>query len=324
MVRSDERWTMYWIKMRVPNVVCRRKARYRQPITDYGAVGLIIRLLPKTMSEGEKSHYAKQTAYTIGGLFFELYWRTEFRDIAEIGSYNVNGTLRELRPPGSTYIGLYFEDGPGVDLRIRMHQKLPLENQAADLVLASSVFEHDPCFWETFLPDCGASRGLGALFTLIARRPTAGSTAIRSTAGGLSDAGEALAQWACRCGQDVELVESCLAEGGGDNWNDFVAVFYKKGTEPLQVLHFLTDSFPCANVKRYNETELRHCRVETEDILVNRKLQAEIEDWKSREGFPGREQTVQRIEQLISELQLSVQMLRGTLISPGPSETVMP
>ena len=129
MVRSDERWTMYWIKMRVPNVVCRRKGRdNRQPITDYGAVGLIIRLLPKTMSEG-RNRTMHDTAYTIGGLFFELYWRTEFRDIVEIGSYNVNGTLRELRPPGSTYISLDFEDGPGVDLRIRMHEKLPLENQ---------------------------------------------------------------------------------------------------------------------------------------------------------------------------------------------------
>jgi SAM-dependent methyltransferase len=255
------------------------------------------------------------TAYRIGGLFFELYWQDAFRDIVEIGSYNVNGTLRDLRPPRSTYIGLDFDDGPGVDLRIGMHEKLPLEDQAADMVLASSAFEHDPCFWETFLEMARITRAGGFIY-------------VNAPSNGwfhrypvdcwrfYPDAGDALAQWACRCGQDVELVESCLAERGGDVWNDFVAVFHKKGTEPLKISRFLTDCIPCANIRRHSETELRHGRFETEDILIQHRLQAEIKEWRSREGLPGREEAAQRIEQYIAELQMTVQRLRGTMVNP--------
>ena len=43
------------------------------------------------------------TAYEIGQLFFKTYLATVPDLILEIGSQNINGSLRPCAPPGSTY-----------------------------------------------------------------------------------------------------------------------------------------------------------------------------------------------------------------------------
>ena len=89
------------------------------------------------------------SAMRIGGKFLENYWRDDMSTILEIGSYDVNGSLRTMQPRGSDWIGVDIEAGPGVDQVVEIGKPLPFADNSFDLVIATSVFEHDPSFWKT-------------------------------------------------------------------------------------------------------------------------------------------------------------------------------
>lgn len=168
------------------------------------------------------------TAREHGRRFFALYWQPHFRDVVEVGSQDFNGGLRDLAPPGVRYIGLDAEDGPGVDRLARPGEPLPLPDASADVVLTSSAFEHDPCFWETFIDMARVLRPGGLLY-LNAPSNHAFHRYPVDCWRFYPDAGPALAAWAARRGQAMALVESFVARPSAQGWSDFVAVFHKPG-----------------------------------------------------------------------------------------------
>lgn len=89
------------------------------------------------------------SAMRIAGKFLSAYHTRSAAKILEVGSMDVNGSLRRLQPVGSTWTGVDIEDGPGVDVVVPIHSPLPFPDNCFDLVLASSVFEHDTAFWVT-------------------------------------------------------------------------------------------------------------------------------------------------------------------------------
>lgn len=62
--------------------------------------------------------------------------------ILEIGSYDVNGSVRGLFAKSSAYIGVDLVDGPGVDVVV-IPGELPRSLGQFDVILCSEVFEHD-------------------------------------------------------------------------------------------------------------------------------------------------------------------------------------
>ena len=92
-----------------------------------------------------------ETAYEHGRLFFELYWQPGFEVVIDLGSQDVNGSLRDHCPPGARYVGLDLEPGPGVDMVVEPGATLPFADASVDVVVSTSAFEHDVFFWETFL-----------------------------------------------------------------------------------------------------------------------------------------------------------------------------
>ena len=54
-----------------------------------------------------------KSAMHFGKRFIENYFVPEMESVLEIGSYNVNGSLRSLKPIGSEWTGIDIEDGPG-------------------------------------------------------------------------------------------------------------------------------------------------------------------------------------------------------------------
>lgn len=68
----------------------------------------------------------------------------------EIGSYNVNGGLKDIITNCKSYTGLDQFEGPGVDVVSNPEDPLPFEDNAFDVVYSSSCFEHDTAFWLTF------------------------------------------------------------------------------------------------------------------------------------------------------------------------------
>lgn len=86
-------------------------------------------------------------------LFWEYCRRTYPRyfenvSVLEVGSYNVNGSVRDYFKTPSKYVGVDWRPGPGVDLVSFAHD-LKLETQF-DVVISASMLEHDR-HWEKSL-----------------------------------------------------------------------------------------------------------------------------------------------------------------------------
>ena len=164
--------------------------------------------------------------------FFDTYAK-EFKSnikILEIGSQDVNGSLRQVCPKEFEYIGVDFEQGKGVDIVLEDPYTLPFENESFDVVLSSSCFEHSEMFWLVFLEILRVMKPKG-LFYLNA--PSTGSfhrypvDCWRF----YPDSGKALISWAKRNGLNSEVLESYTQKGfqwhEGGQWQDFVSVFIK-------------------------------------------------------------------------------------------------
>ena len=187
------------------------------------------------------------TAYNHGRLFFELYGCDVVQTVVELGSQDVNGSLRDHCPPGAFYIGLDLVPANGVDLVVSPAGPLPLASDIADAVLTSSAFEHDICFWDTFLELVRILRPGGLLYVNVPSN------------GGFHrhpldcwrfypDAGVALVRWAERRGHEIALVESFIGQPQDQQWADFVAVFRKAGGGVLSRRGRIADRVSATNI----------------------------------------------------------------------------
>ncbi len=68
--------------------------------------------------------------------------------IIEIGSYNVNGSVRQFFP-NADYLGVDLVAGPGVDL-ICEGDKIPYADSTFNVAISCECFEHNPNWADTF------------------------------------------------------------------------------------------------------------------------------------------------------------------------------
>lgn len=166
------------------------------------------------------------TARLTGEAFLRLYG-TQLgpgRRILEVGSRDVNGTLRPYAGNDVEYVGVDVEPGPGVDVVLEDPYQLPFPDASFDLVLSTSCFEHDPLFWLSFDEMARVARIGGFLYV---SAPVQGEVHRYPVDCWrfYPDAGIALVVWAGRCGHPLRLVESFQLPPRADQWVDFVAVF---------------------------------------------------------------------------------------------------
>ena len=165
------------------------------------------------------------TAYRTGRLFFNSYVRAGHR-ILEIGSMNVNGSLRDFSPAGADYFGVDLDPGPGVNVVVNQLSRLPFGPESFDVIVSSSVLEHDGMFWVTFLEICRVLKTGGYIYI---NAPSKGEyhrfpiDAWRF----FPDAGIALRDWARVSGLEITLVESFVSRNIAGNWGDCVMIFGK-------------------------------------------------------------------------------------------------
>jgi ubiquinone/menaquinone biosynthesis C-methylase UbiE len=185
-----------------------------------------------------------KSAYISGGKFFSRYVTGSSVSILEIGSYNVNGTLKDFQPVGSKWVGADIENGPGVDLVIDDTSTLPFEDSSFDYVVASSAFEHDPTFWSTFSEMVRVLKNGGSIYInapsngMIHRYPI-------DVYRFYPDAGKALEKWGRSLRPELRLVESFIGNHDEEPWNDFCAVFTLGKSQVTQTIFSDTD---CENV----------------------------------------------------------------------------
>jgi len=179
-----------------------------------------------------------KSAEITGKLFLDNYWSSSFSKILEIGSYDVNGSLRRYQPIGSEWLGVDIEMGPGVDVVIESSTRLPFADETFDVIVASSVFEHDSIFWKTFEEMVRVCRKGGYLYI---SAPSNGKVHRypRDAWRFYPDAGIALAEFGSMHKMEFKLVESFIGRQDEDMWNDFVAVFTVQGNQPK---NFISDT----------------------------------------------------------------------------------
>ena len=146
--------------------------------------------------------------------------------IVEVGSADVNGSLRQVTPAAGRYTGLDFAAGPGVDVVLTDPYRYPLETGSADIVVSSSCLEHADFFWVSFLEMLRVLKPSGLLYLNV---PSNGSYHRHPVDNWrfYPDAGIALSRWAQRNGIPALLLESFIGWRHPAMWNDFVGVFVK-------------------------------------------------------------------------------------------------
>jgi SAM-dependent methyltransferase len=182
------------------------------------------------------------TAMSNAQSFFDTYSNSfEFSKttkVIEIGSQDVNGSLRDACPTSFEYLGLDFQAAKGVDVVLEDPYSLPFSDESIDIVITSSCFEHSEMFWLVFLEVLRVLKPSGLFYLNV---PSAGNfhqypvDCWRF----YPDSGRALVKWSKRNGLNSELLESYIQLGGGQ-WQDFVGIFIKSAdksaTYPSRIL----------------------------------------------------------------------------------------
>ncbi|WP_353239568.1 methyltransferase domain-containing protein [Limnohabitans sp.] len=185
--------------------------------------------------------------------FFETYSKSFTGDkkvkIVEIGSQDVNGSLRITAPTDFEYIGVDFVEGKGVDVILTDPYILPFESASVDIVLTSSCFEHSEMFWLVFLEIMRVLKPKGLCYLNVPSNGNIHRYPVDCWRF-YPDSGRALITWSKRNGINAVQLESYTSaqlEGADGLWNDFVGVFLKDenfiSEFPLRILDTKKDVF---------------------------------------------------------------------------------
>lgn len=215
------------------------------------------------------------TAKECGRLFFDLYGGPPAASVLDLGACDVNGSLREVAPPHLRYTGVDLAPGRGVDIVLDDPHRLPFADASFDLIVSSSCFEHDACFWLTFLEALRVLRPDGYFYLNV---PSNGPVHAfpQDHWRFYPDAGLALQRWAERQGRPVSLVESGIVGRAADLWNDFIAVFQPGPPRPRE--RHLVDVLPATtNCRTSRGGPLERPAMETEDARLLREARARLQ-----------------------------------------------
>ena len=157
--------------------------------------------------------------------------------VVDIGGKNVNGSLRSFfLEKGMNFICIDMEADESVDIVVPPGEKLPFEDGSVDLIVSTSCFEHDPCFWLTFKEMTRIIKPSGYIYI---NAPTAGPyhTHPGDNWRFYSDAGQALAFWSGKQISNENIYPVKVVETFnvlGDVWNDFVCIWKRVNIENIE------------------------------------------------------------------------------------------
>lgn len=223
-----------------------------------------------------------KSAFQTGKLFFETYWQVGFYNILDIGSRDVNGSLRTVKPQSASYLGVDMAPGLGVELVVRDPHHLPFDDESFDVIVSTSCLEHDPMFWLS----------VAEMFRVV--KP-GGYVYINAPSNGIyhgypldhwrfyPDAGQALALWAEKLKRPVQLVESFISEKIEDIWADNVMVFAREPHNREFPERLRCDLISGAtNIRRHGSDALEKLEVAPEDVREFKQAQKELNELKQK------------------------------------------
>lgn len=258
-----------------------------------------------------------------GRAFFETYCSKDFNEkvIVDVGSQDVNGSLRDFCPEGANYIGVDFVEGRGVDVILTDPYKLPFDDESVDVVVCSSVFEHSEFFWLLFLECIRIIKKDGLFYLNVPSNGGVHRYPIDSWRF-YPDAGQALVNWAQRNSYHTVLLESFISAEkkgpiiGDGMWNDFVAVILKdKSFDSLYPKRIFQgqDGFFCgySSLKYSNKEIERPVTIQTPDLNLIIAQHNSID--KLNKDFSGREEEIVNLSQAVAEREGQIARLNGDL-----------
>jgi len=163
--------------------------------------------------------------------------------VLDVGSQDINGSMKPLFS-NCNYIGIDMEEGKNVDVVCNSH-KMPFDENVFDVIVSSSNFEHDSCFWETFREMCRVVKAGGLIYICA---PSKGQ--YHGYPGDCwrfyKDAGKALQYWINNFTPlKVILVEQNITQEG--EWNDNVMVFRKSVASRIDIINYLIKKYKYEN-----------------------------------------------------------------------------
>jgi SAM-dependent methyltransferase len=223
------------------------------------------------------------SAMHFGKLFFDTYLSNQGKvKILEVGSLDVNGSLRSVKPTYSEYTGVDFQKGDGVDIVLQTADRLPFEDNTFDAVVCSSVYEHAEFFWALHLECLRVLKSTGLLYVnapsngVIHRYPV-------DSWRFYPDAGASLTAWANKNGYKSLLLESFMGSSMGPSavkevWNDYIAVYLKDELHSQSHKERIVDSIDNVWFAYNSQRETSENRDgATPDLVLISKLRAETE-----------------------------------------------
>jgi SAM-dependent methyltransferase len=178
------------------------------------------------------------TSLYSGKHFAEVYGRPGLT-VVDIGGQDVNGSLKDFFK-NMNYICVDIAPHPSVDVVVEPGKPLPFETGSVDLIVSTSCFEHDPCFWITFKEMCRITKLDGFIYI-----SAPGNGAYHKHPGDnwrfYPDAGQALAYWSSYTYENVpvysvKLKETFYIYPKDDKWKDFVCVFQRTDEKQTDIV----------------------------------------------------------------------------------------
>jgi SAM-dependent methyltransferase len=192
--------------------------------------------------------------------------------VVEIGSQDVNGSLRSTCPSNFEYVGVDFVPSKGVDIVLDDPYRLPFADESIEIVLSSSCFEHAELFWLLFNEILRTLKPHG-LFYLNAPSNGAYHTFPVDCWRFYPDSGNALITWAKRSGFNAGLLESYTSLQKQDIWNDYVAIFLKdEAKADLYPRRIIDDFSDYNNGRRLGVAEVQNYNLYPEDQRMLRVI----------------------------------------------------
>lgn len=149
----------------------------------------------------------------------------EEKTVLDIGSLDVNGSLKPIFDKCKKYTGVDQCEGKNVDIVSSSHE-IKLDDNSFDIVVSSSCFEHDDMFWLTFLEMCRLTISGGYIYI---QAPSNGPYHAHPTDNWrfYKDSWKALEKWGKRNGFSVELLEGFVDKKTDGVWHDSVGIYRK-------------------------------------------------------------------------------------------------
>ena len=167
------------------------------------------------------------SAMYYGQKFFEVYCsKQQFIKVLDIGSQDVNGSLRSVAPERCEYIGIDFTSAKGVQVVLDDPYILPIESDSIDVVVSSSCFEHVEFFWLMFIEIQRVLKPNGLFYLNVPSNGSFHQYPVDCWRF-YPDSGVALSNWGRKNGFMTKLLESFVGDQQTSEWNDLVAVFVK-------------------------------------------------------------------------------------------------